>query len=378
MVYTVRAYGDSRKNKHGGWYHRGDPYPHEKKCAVVDAYFERWAAIYPKTPTNIEIAIEVKVSTHFVRDVLHEFQDTGRLADPALKRAKKKKKITAKTAMLTTDKENLLLAMRVEDPAQPTAAYVQALAVFFNRTISCAYINRWWLQRFKHPANFRKASAIPIDKFTEANWFRYFEYRMIVEYIGDNLRFNFVDEKHIVNHNGVELKVRANPLTGQVDGVPVSGNFRDSRSLIACISVNPYKSRHVYYEMTTENVDADFFMTFIRSMVESGFLLPKEVLVLDNAAVHRGAAAAVLEDFLWNATINGIQLQVLVLYLPTRSPELNPIELVFHILARRIRSHHYRNIISINHGVDEMVRYVLDQLDRPLLMRCYRHCGYDS
>ena len=149
---------------------------------------------------------------------------------------------------------------------------------------------------------------------------------MIINYIGDNLRFNFVDEKHIVNHNRVELKVCANPLTGEVDGIPVSGNFHNSQSLVACISVNPNKQKHTFYHMTLENVDANYFMLFIRAMVESGFLRPKEVLVFDNIAVHHGAAASELEDFLWNATIDGVQLQVLVLFLPTCSPELNPIE----------------------------------------------------
>ena len=64
-----------------------------------------------------------------------------------------------------------------------------------------------------------------------------------------------------------------------------------------------------------------------------GFL-PWEVLVLDNKAVYYVAAARELEDFLWNIHIDKIQLQVLVLYLSIRAPELNPIQLMFHILVR--------------------------------------------
>ena len=117
-------------------------------------------------------------------------------------------------------------------------------------------------------------------------------------------------------------------------------------------------------------------MYYIRMMVQTGFLLPKEVLVLDNAAVHRGAAAKELEDYLWNVRIDGVQLQVLVLYLPTRAPELNPIELVFHILSQRLKSFHYRNLFSINNGVEEKIHAVMDDMDRPLLEKCYEHCGY--
>jgi transposase len=52
---------------------------------------------------------------------------------------------------------------------------------------------------------------------------------------------------------------------------------------------------------------------------------------MDNASIHTGQEADIAEDLLWEAS------QVLVVFLPTRSPELTPIELVFHILSRRIR-----------------------------------------
>jgi transposase len=52
---------------------------------------------------------------------------------------------------------------------------------------------------------------------------------------------------------------------------------------------------------------------------------------MDNiTSIHTGGEAEIVEDLLWNA------IQVLIMFLPTRSPELNPIELDFHILARRI------------------------------------------
>ena len=117
-------------------------------------------------------------------------------------------------------------------------------------------------------------------------------------------------------------------------------------------------------------------MDYIKQMVYDGFFLPREVLVLDNAAVHHGAESRELEEFLWNVRIDGVQLQVLVLYLPTRAPELNPIELVFHILVRRIKSFHYRNLVSLNEGVEDRICTVLDELDRNVLVRCYEHCGY--
>ena len=97
---------------------------------------------------------------------------------------------------------------------------------------------------------------------------------MIVSKINNNFHFNFLDEKHITNHNGIELKVRMNLLMGQVDGLPVSGNFWEAHSLMACISVNLHKEYHMYYTVT--NKKASFFMNFIKNMVEDGFLLPRK------------------------------------------------------------------------------------------------------
>ena len=127
---------------------------------------------------------------------------------------------------------------------------------------------------------------IPKDKLTSANWFQNFEYWMTVEHIGNNLRFNFFDKKHVGNHNSVQTKVQADPITSEVDALMVNGNFRNLRSLVAMISVNPKKKQTCYYAMTKGTINAEYFMNFIKTMVYDGFLLPRDVLVMDNATPH--------------------------------------------------------------------------------------------
>ena len=358
-----RQHGVLKKNKHGGYYHKGDYYPHFKKVEVVECVFVLWKQSFPKRPAYNKIAKMVKVAQPTVKRFVEEFENRGFLIDPMEQRSKRRR-ITAETTILTPDEEAFLLALRVLDPSRPTMSYMQELRKEFGTVISRSYINQWWLERYEYKAKFKKASMIPLDKFTHANWFRYYEYRMTVDYINDNLRFNFVDEKHVVNHNGVETRVRPNPLTGKVDALLVDGNFRESMSLVATISANPRKRQHCYYALTKNNINAEYFMGYVEAMVQDGFLLPREVLVLDNAAVHRGADAKKLEHFLWNTVVNGVQLQVLVLYLPTRAPELNPIELVFHILVRRLKNFHYRNHIAINNGVEDRICEIMETLDR--------------
>ena len=53
--------------------------------------------------------------------------------------------------------------------------------------------------------------------------------------------------------------------------------------------------------------------------------------MLDNAAIHDGKEKTVLGEWLWT------NFEIYVLFLPPRSPELNPIELVWGILVQRLR-----------------------------------------
>jgi hypothetical protein len=133
--------------------------------------------------------------------------------------------------------------------------------------------------------------------------------------------------------------------------------------MIACISGNALKQKHAVYTIGEDNGTLALFMSFCILMVESGWLVHDEILVMDNAAVHTGHEAQDLEQWFWELIVEERPLHVLVIYLPTRSPELNPIELVFHIFSCRIRAYRIRRT---NGPVDRAVRTILN---------CYKHCG---
>jgi transposase len=63
----------------------------------------------------------------------------------------------------------------------------------------------------------------------------------------------------------------------------------------------------------------------------SGFFRPGDILVLDNASIHNGGDNNILEEWLWD------NFGVLLLFLPARSPELNPIEQVWKLLVNRLK-----------------------------------------
>ena len=374
--------GASIQNTNRGFYHRGDSFSHEHKTEIVTAYFELWEKDFPQKPSLSELARHVKASRKGVTNCIREFELTGSILDPKEKLILEKKKTKDQkikdsvTGVLGTAEECFLLSLRAEDPSRPNDSYQLELLQEFGIWKSSKFISDWFRYRFEFPGVFRKSSFIPKDKFKQENVFRYLEFRMFLSVVDDHTRFNFIDEKHLVNSDCSEVKQRVDPLTGILEGIPVSGDFRDTRTIMACISVNPRKSEHIFYTCSSDTNNADSFMAFIESMIEYGFLNHGEVLILDNAQIHIGGSAGALEELLWSTIVNGEPLNCLVLYLPTRSPELNPIELVFHILVRRLKSFHYRRMGSLDEHVLTRIGRVFNDMDLALFEKCARHCGY--
>jgi transposase len=99
---------------------------------------------------------------------------------------------------------------------------------------------------------------------------------------------------------------------------------------------------------------------------------------MDNARIHTGGAARYIEDTLYNTVVDGRALRILIIWLPARSPELNPIELVFGILAKRLRSWRWK--LGRGPRSNAVVKYtqnILDNMDAGLVTRCIRNCGYN-
>jgi transposase len=162
-----------------------------------------------------------------------------------------------------------------------------------------------------------------------------------------------------------------------MDFIAVSGDFRETYNLIACISGNPLKERPLVYTIGKENGTAAAFVSFCEMMVLSGWLCHDEIIVMDNAAIHTGGESDDLERFFWETVVGGRPLHILVIYLPTRSPELNPIELIFHIFSRRVSSYRLRHDAGpVDRAIIRYGTQVLNNISYETILRCFRHCGY--
>jgi hypothetical protein len=104
-------------------------------------------------------------------------------------------------------------------------------------------------------------------------------------------------------------------------------------------------------------------------MVVDGFLRNGDVLVIDNATIHHYRDAAVLEEILWE------DYKILLIFMPARSPELNPIELMWNILVQRLR----RVPLIGGHSSERnalTAKEIMDAFTHSEVESCYRKCSY--
>jgi hypothetical protein len=94
----------------------------------------------------------------------------------------------------------------------------------------------------------------------------------------------------------------------------------------------------------------------IEAAIAMRFLRVGDVLVLDSAANHTGKGNTMLENWLWEEHL------VLVLFLPARAPEWNPIELMWNCLTQRLKYFDLLNITG-SHQFVESAATILESIN---------------
>jgi hypothetical protein len=365
-------------NRNGGSCHPGQSHSLVKKDEVASEFLKLWQDSFPTQPSDRLVAREAGVGKKFAGKVIKELLETGELLDPELTRPNQKESgcfVGVGSRALTLEEEVFLLALRTEIPNRPNLSYIQELDGRHGAKVSSAFITQWFKKRFDHPGTFRKPNLVPLDKFRTENLVRCYDFCGIIDKHPDKTVFNFLDEKQIVNKDALPSKIRADPTNGFMDFIPVSGDFRDAFNLFAAVSANPDKPHPVEWTIGRENGDSHSFVAFMCHLITTGFIRHNEVVTMDNARMHTGGVADVVADVLWNTVVDGRALHVLAMHLPTRSPELNPTELVFHILARRIQSFKHQEAGPSADLVLHQANKVSCNVDQAPILRCFVHCG---
>ena len=161
-------------------------------------------------------------------------------------------------------------------------------------------------------------------------------------------RLVFGDEKSLKGADLFNRSGRADPLTGLVEDFVIDSDWRNTYAITGAV-----------------------FSDFVMQNLQSGFLQPGDFLVLDNASIHHFQEAMGLDAYLWN--YHGIFLQ----FLPTRSPELNPIELLWNILTQRLLHFPLGDEYGPrSHRVAHAARMLMDAFSHEDVIACFRKCGY--
>jgi hypothetical protein len=191
-------------------------------------------------------------------------------------------------------------------------------------------LNWWW-----EKGCWAMPRHVPFDKWRLKNlkWVMDY-YGLISHFLSCHEKWFFIDKTHFVNdREALPRKACKDPLTGYIDAIPVSGDFRDTHNMFAVVSANPAKEKLIEYLMMKEKGTSHKFLAFINKLIATCYILYDEVFVMDNAIIRTGGDVAMVKHLLWNSVVDDRLLHCAVIYLPAWSSELNLIECIFNIRA---------------------------------------------
>jgi len=205
-----------------------------------------------------------------------------------------------------------------------------------------------------------------MDKFRPDNEFRAVEYVYMIARINPS-KLKFGDEKGLAGKEVYKRNVRRNPFNGLVPPLQTNPDFTKNYSLTGFCGIDDRSS--AVFCIIHEINDATEFALQLELAINSGFFHRGDVLVLDNAAIHIGGENTVLEEWLWS------NFEIFLLLLPPRSPEWNPIELVWGTMVVRLKHVPLYVLEEIgSHATAVESNRILSEITHDEVRRFYKKC----
>jgi hypothetical protein len=108
----------------------------------------------------------------------------------------------------SVEEKVFLLAPRIDCPFRPNTDYVAKLKDYYGRDVSASNISNWFQKRYKYAGTYKVPNLVPIDKWMMRNATQVMAFCAIMDMFPDHARWNFLDEKHIVNGDTLPKKIR--------------------------------------------------------------------------------------------------------------------------------------------------------------------------
>lgn len=361
-----------RTNQLGGRYEPGRSYSLEKKLSVAETV-KRLRLESGSDPTDVEVSQLTSVGRGFVAKVKEELRVHGHILRPD--EIVQRRATGVGVRSLDEDDEALLLFLRYLDPTRSNQSYVENLYLYRGTVVSESLISNWFAHRFDHSGKFRVPNLIPVDKFKPENVLRYLEFILFMSTVQDPRRLKFGDEKHLDGADLYKRKARSDPLTGESSGIMVTGDFRNRYNINAIMGLDPNKPP-LFVSILEETNTAASYVAFVILALQAGYFNRGDIFIIDNWTGHLNAEAAMLEDLLWNYEPypGAPPMNIFVKYLPTRSPELNPIELVFQILVQRMKRECLLGVRADSGLAKLFAEKVFGEMTHIDMLKVTRHC----
>lgn len=354
-------------NRLGGIYRNGGEYGHAKKLEVASAIVLQHAKSGGERPNTSAVMRQCKVSREFANKIEKELREDGRATTPN-KNSPNHGSVGHGSRSLDDSDIFILFKLYMELPSRGLRSYASQLEYFTGTVVSQSTLCRFFLEAFPYSAALHRPNLVPHDKFRPENFMTAVEYLNIIAKV-DPYRLKFGDEKCLKGQEVYNRKVRRHPFTGQVPHLLTNSDFRNTYSLTGFCGIDR-RSSAVFCSTHDDTNDATEFSVQLEKAIARGYFHHGDILVLDNAQIHIGKENSVLEEWMWDS------FGVLILFLPPRSPELNPIELVWNILVQRLRLVPLEELRAIgSHSTAIKANQILSNITHREVDRCYSKCN---
>jgi hypothetical protein len=353
-------------NTRGGTYEHGKARPIQDKAAVAQKYFELEENLLAGQCISVlSLAKACAVSWGFAIKVIGDIE-SGQSINPRMTVQGGKRGAGAMT-LSDGDGFYLLHLWRLNNWFT-LRDYAYCLATDRGTFVSRVVIGKWFLPTFPFKGSMRKLNKVPINKYPNNNILHCAELMYCVKQIPP-WHIVFGDEKPLKGGELFNRWGRADPLTGVVKDFVVDLDWCNTYAITGLCWIGHDRLLFSFIVHDGSNNEA-VFCDFVIQNLSCGFFQPRDFLVLDNASLHHFQESTGLDAYLWN--YHGIFLQ----FLPTRSPELNPIELLWNILVQQLKHFPLSDDYGpLTHQV-AAAEVLMNEFTHGNVDASFCHCGY--
>jgi transposase len=322
-----------------------------KKARVVEC-FEQLMAVDGREPSVEMLRNKAQVSWYYANKVVQELKERGLIVYPKRFPALRAEAAKEPSVHSLDDfDEVVLLEIRREDPYRPLKSYRDELYMRTGSLVSLSTIGSWLLRRFPFRGSTNEVKPENIERYYDFLLWRN-SWRNNVEPI----RLRFAGEEWLTEAPGLD-----------------GGDFHTTYCIMGMMTMDSSK-KPIYYTICEGKNDSFTFANLITDGVRSGWFNRGDILVLD---INASRDCEELANVLWHmAGPDGHPMNILVVPLPPRSPELNPISVIWNTLSYRLKTVPSYLPKPENHAIAHYAKHILDNMDHELMINSAVQCGY--